>query len=93
MEKMVKDTIMTFSHPDGLLLHCGNCLRQGVRILLWKNNYNFFSRVAAVEMSVDDTIDAIIVANRSRLVAFKAEIFIDATGDGDVAACLGRCFV
>ena len=43
-------------------------------------------------MSVDDTIDAIIVANRSRLVAFKAEIFIDATGDGDVATWAGASF-
>ena len=32
----------------------------------------FFSRVAAVEMSANDTIDAIIVANKSGLVAFKA---------------------
>ncbi len=29
-----------------------------------------FSRVAAVEMSADDTVDAIIVANKSGLVAF-----------------------
>ena len=39
----------------------------------------FFSRVAAVEMSADDTVDAIIVANKSGLVAFKAKVFIDAT--------------
>ena len=37
----------------------------------------FFSRVAAVEMSADDTVDAIIVANKSGLVAFKAKVFIE----------------
>ena len=52
----------------------------------------FFSRVAAVEMSANDTIDAIIVANKSGLVAFKAKVFIDATGDGDVAAWAGASF-
>lgn len=52
----------------------------------------FFSRVAAVEMSADDTVDAIIVANKSGLVAFKAKVFIDATGDGDVATWAGASF-
>lgn len=52
----------------------------------------FFSRVAAVEMSADDTVDAIIVANKSGLVAFKAKVFIDATGDGDLAAWAGASF-
>ncbi len=52
----------------------------------------FFSRVAGVEKSADDTIDAIIVANKSGLTAFKAKVFIDATGDGDVAAWAGAQF-
>lgn len=52
----------------------------------------FFSRVAAVEMDADDKVDAIIVANKSGLVAFKAKVFIDATGDGDVAAWAGASF-
>lgn len=52
----------------------------------------FFSRVAAVEMASDDTVDAIIVANKSGLVAFKAKVFIDATGDGDLAAWAGASF-
>ena len=43
-------------------------------------------------MSANDTIDAIIVANKSGLVAFKAKVFIDATGDGDVAAWAGASF-
>lgn len=49
----------------------------------------FFSRVCRVEMSSDETIDAVIVANKSGLTAFKAKVFIDATGDGDVAAWAG----
>lgn len=52
----------------------------------------FFSRVAAVEKSASDTLEAIIVANKAGLVAFKAKIFIDATGDGDVAAWAGARF-
>lgn len=43
-------------------------------------------------MSADDTVDAIIVANKSGLVAFKAKVFIDATGDGDVATWAGASF-
>ena len=34
MERMVKDTIMIFLRPDGLLLLCGSCLHQGVQRLL-----------------------------------------------------------
>ncbi|MDR2805749.1 MAG: FAD-dependent oxidoreductase [Dysgonamonadaceae bacterium] len=52
----------------------------------------FFSRLAAVEMSADDTIDALIVANKSGLTAFKAKVYIDATGDGDLAAWAGASF-
>ncbi|MDR1666498.1 MAG: FAD-dependent oxidoreductase [Bacteroidales bacterium] len=52
----------------------------------------FFSRVAAVEMSAKDTVDALIVANKSGLVAFKAKVYIDATGDGDLAAWAGASF-
>lgn len=49
----------------------------------------YFSRVAAVEKSSDDELEAIIVANKLGLMAFKAKIFIDATGDGDLAAWAG----
>ena len=52
----------------------------------------FFSRLAAVEMDANDKVDAIIVANKSGLVAFKAKVFIDATGDGDLAAWAGASF-
>ena len=43
-------------------------------------------------MSSDDTIDAIIVSNKAGLVAFKGKVYIDATGDGDLAAWSGASF-
>ncbi|GHT25196.1 pyridine nucleotide-disulfide oxidoreductase [Bacteroidia bacterium] len=52
----------------------------------------FFSRLASVEMSANDTIDALIVANKAGLTAFKAKVYIDATGDGDLAAWAGASF-
>lgn len=52
----------------------------------------FFSRLAAVEMASGDTIDALIVANKSGLTAFKAKVYVDATGDGDLAAWAGASF-
>lgn len=52
----------------------------------------FFSRVCSVKKSANDVIDALIVANKSGLTAFKAKVFIDATGDGDVAAWAGASF-
>lgn len=52
----------------------------------------FFSRLAAVEMKSADTVDAIVVANKSGLVTYKAKVFIDATGDGDLAAWAGASF-
>jgi hypothetical protein len=52
----------------------------------------FFSRLAAVEMADDDTVEALIIANKSGLTAFKAKVYIDATGDGDLAAWSGASF-
>ncbi len=49
----------------------------------------FFSRVAAVEMSADDAVDAVVVANKDGLTAYRPKIVIDATGDGDIAAWVG----
>lgn len=46
----------------------------------------FFSRVAAVEMASDDKVDAVIVANKDGLTAYRPKILIDATGDGDICA-------
>lgn len=53
----------------------------------------FFSRVAAVEMDSDDTIDAIVVANKAGLTAYRPKVVIDATGDGDLCAWAGAEFM
>ena len=58
----------------------------GVSVLL-------FSTVAAVEMKNKGEIDAIIVANKAGLTAYRAKVFIDCTGDGDIAAWAGADFV
>ncbi len=53
----------------------------------------FFSRVAAVEMASDGIVDALIVANKSGLTGYKANVYIDASGDGDVCAWAGARFL
>jgi hypothetical protein len=57
----------------------------GVKVL-------FFSRLVSVELSANDTVDALIVANKAGLTAFKAKVYIDATGDGDLSAYAGASF-
>lgn len=56
-------------------------------------NVLFFSKVAAVEMSAKDTVDAIIVANKAGLTAYKAKVYVDASGDGDVATWAGADYL
>ena len=57
-------------------------MSQGVSVL-------FFSNMAAVEMKNKETVDAIIVANKAGLTAYKAKLFIDCTG-GWGPGSLGR---
>ncbi|MFM2091153.1 MAG: hypothetical protein RLZZ127_1642 [Planctomycetota bacterium] len=40
----------------------------------------------------DGTIDAVVVASKAGLAAYRARVFVDATGDGDVAAWAGAGF-
>lgn len=49
----------------------------------------YFSRLAAVIKSANDRVDALVVANKRGLTAFKAKVFVDATGDGDLCAWAG----
>ncbi len=66
-------------NPEHLMTVYDNMVEEsGTQVL-------FFSRVAAVEKSADDTVDAVVVANNTGLTAFKAKVFIDATGDGVLA--------
>lgn len=58
----------------------------GVKVL-------FHSRVAQVEKSANDRVDAVVVANKNGLTAFRAKVFVDATGDGDLARWAGADFM
>lgn len=49
----------------------------------------FHTALAAVEKSDDDTIDCIVVANKSGLSALKAKVYVDTTGDADLAHWAG----
>lgn len=53
----------------------------------------FFSKVAAVEKSADDTVEAVIVANKNGLTAYKAKVFVDTTGDGDICTWAGADYL
>ena len=52
----------------------------------------FHTRVASVEMNSKDMVDAILCANKSGLTAYRAKIYVDCTGDGDIAAWAGAEF-
>lgn len=52
----------------------------------------FFSKICAVDKSSADTVDTVLVANKSGLVALRAKVFVDATGDGDLAAWAGASY-
>ncbi len=52
----------------------------------------FHSFVAGVEMRNDHEIDSIIVANKKGLTAYRAKIFIDCTGDADLAYFAGAAY-
>ncbi|NDV60748.1 FAD-dependent oxidoreductase [Bacteroides sp. 519] len=60
-------------------------MSEGVSVL-------FFTTMAAVEMKQEGIVDAIIVGNKAGLTAYKAKLFIDCTGDGDLAAWAGAKF-
>jgi hypothetical protein len=49
----------------------------------------FFSRLAAVNMKSGDEVESILVANKAGLNAFKAKVYVDCTGDADLAAWAG----
>ena len=49
----------------------------------------FDSHLSAVQMLNDSVVEALLVANKAGLTAFRARVFVDATGDGDLAAWAG----
>lgn len=52
----------------------------------------FNTKLASVEMEDESRISAIIVSRKEGLLALKAKIFIDCTGDGDMAVWAGAEF-
>lgn len=52
----------------------------------------FRSQLCAVETDGSRRVTAIVVANKSGLTAYAAPVFIDCTGDGDLAAWAGAEF-
>lgn len=53
----------------------------------------FFSMMCGVEMKDDNTIDYIHVANKKGISRYKAKIYVDCTGDGDLAAWAGADYM
>jgi hypothetical protein len=49
----------------------------------------FNALVTGVECDPSGAIDALVVASKAGLAAFRAKVFVDATGDADVAAWAG----
>lgn len=52
----------------------------------------FFSHLAAVEMNKEGEVDSLIISNKSGLTAYRAKVYVDCTGDGDLAAWAGASF-
>lgn len=50
------------------------------------------TRLADAAASADGTVEYIVVSNKGGLSAYKAKVFVDATGDGDLAAWAGADF-
>lgn len=53
----------------------------------------FFSRVAGVEMASSGRVDALVVANKDGLTAYRPRVVIDATGDGDICTWAGADYL
>ncbi|MFC1453406.1 FAD-dependent oxidoreductase [Verrucomicrobiota bacterium] len=52
----------------------------------------FHSQLCAVEGLKEGGAEAIVVANKAGLGAYKAKVYVDCTGDGDLAAWAGATF-
>lgn len=52
----------------------------------------FNSFLAGVECNPQGRVDVVLVANKAGLTAFRARTYVDATGDGDLAAWAGATF-
>ncbi len=52
----------------------------------------FHTQVCGVECAEDGAVDALLAGGKAGLRAWRAKVFVDATGDGDVAAWAGAPF-
>jgi len=52
----------------------------------------FHSQLCSVEMKDSGEVEALIVADKTGLVAYRARVYVDCTGDGDLAAWAGAAF-
>jgi glycine/D-amino acid oxidase-like deaminating enzyme len=52
----------------------------------------FLSQLCSVEMAEDGKIDALLVSGKAGLRAYRAKVYVDCTGDGDLAAMAGAPF-
>ena len=52
----------------------------------------FHSSLCAVEQSTEEMLDVIMVSSKRGLSAFRARVYVDCTGDGDLAAWCGAPF-
>ncbi len=52
----------------------------------------FHTLAVGVVLTADDTIDAVLIESKSGRAAVRGRIFVDATGDGDIAAWAGAPF-
>ncbi|CAM2877752.1 FAD-dependent oxidoreductase [Rariglobus hedericola] len=52
----------------------------------------FQTNLCSVEKSADDTVSALLISNKAGLTALKAKVYIDCTGDADLAAWAGAEF-
>lgn len=52
----------------------------------------FNTMLCAVEMKDEETVDCIIANNKAGLTAYRAKVYVDCTGDADLAAWAGASF-
>ena len=52
----------------------------------------FGTRLCGVEMDAAGRVDALLAGNKAGLGAYRAKIYVDCTGDGDLAAWAGASF-
>lgn len=52
----------------------------------------FHSQLVAVDETMDGVVGALIVGNKTGLSAYRAPVYVDCTGDGDLATWAGASF-